>query len=183
MKKILSIVALVIVFGACGLALAAPNAHTDASGYVCLTCHTVHNSTVDSSIAVPLWAGMDPCYSAPSFTVYDNKIHDEPNQPDGDSKLCLACHDGSSDAMDGSKIQDANSDGYIGTVLTDDHPISFAYKTGTVSGYVASTDAGVVALLDGNGKVQCTSCHSVHSDLTSALVMAATDLCQKCHDR
>jgi hypothetical protein len=73
---------------------------------VCVFCHTPHNAITDSSlINAPLWNHELSTYS--SYTVKSPGIFNDPdfghniylsaqppNPPDGASKLCLSCHDG-----------------------------------------------------------------------------------------
>lgn len=56
---------------------------------VCVFCHTSHNA----SGTTPLWNRTNP---VATYTVYQNTgtLQALPNQPSGDSLLCLSCHDG-----------------------------------------------------------------------------------------
>lgn len=110
-------------------------------------------------------------YSSPTFDALGVQI----TQPDGASKLCLGCHDGS---YAGVSPDHVFGEGKAMT-LSESHPISFRYDTSLAlssklrvpgslrdPATVASglTPAGTIAtnLLDANGKMQCSSCHDIH---------------------
>jgi len=143
------------------------------TGEICVVCHTPHKAQ-DSLI--PLWkhgttAGTFHVYSSPSLDA-------TMAQPDGASKACLSCHDGTV-ALDsfggntGTNNLDAADSVNLGTDLSNDHPVSFTYD-----GTLATTDGGLydpasatafdgktidAAMLVG-GKLECGSCHDVHRD-------------------
>lgn len=167
-----------------------------SNGQICIVCHTPHNAdtTVTDS---PLW---NHAVTASTFTVYtSNTLNATVGQPDGISKLCLSCHDGTV-ALDsyggntGTTMIAARAD--FGTDLTNDHPISFTYDD-----TLASTDGGLFApstqattlggtiatdLLSG-GQMECSSCHDVHNqyNLTHLLKIGNghSALCLTCHDK
>ncbi|PLW99347.1 MAG: hypothetical protein C0591_02920, partial [Marinilabiliales bacterium] len=74
----------------------------------------------------------------------------------------------------------------LGTDLSDDHPISFIYDATLVSADGQLKHKPLFpATLDGNEKVQCTSCHDPHNDTYANFLVATneySDLCLKCHD-
>jgi hypothetical protein len=119
-------------------------------------------STKHTSDGVPTFK----LYSSPSFDALGTDI----GQPDGASKLCLGCHDGSYPG-----VRNAGSM-FMFNDLSRTHPISFTYDSALawrVSGgrlndprSTGSGLGGTIAkdLLDERGKMQCTSCHDVHSD-------------------
>ncbi len=161
---------------------------------ICIFCHTPHNSNPQ----VPLW---NRDISNQVYTIYDNSISSSftaiSGQPDGASLICLSCHDGTialgsvvsrtKDIFDGSGGKmPTGSSGYIGTNLTDDHPVSFLYDAG-----LSSSDGNLKfppdfpATVDANSKMQCTSCHTAHDDNFGNFLIASTEnsnLCLKCHD-
>lgn len=177
---------------------------------ICVVCHTPHNA-VD-----PLANGLDyaPLWNHESgstvYTLYSSATLDHtPGQPDGSTKLCLSCHDGSiavdnyggtttgtvyaDDSMfDGAPGSAVGSARDFGTSLDNDHPVSFGYDA------VAATDpeilpsssatpvGGTIAsrlLVD--GKVQCSSCHDVHDVDGNPHLLVITnqgsELCLTCH--
>ena len=77
--------------------------------------------------------------------------------------------------------------GRLGTDLSDDHPISFAYTATLASqrGELVNpaTLTGAVKL-DSSGQMQCTSCHNAHDDSNGKFLVrsnTASALCQTCH--
>jgi len=178
---------------------------------ICVVCHTPHNAvdpTANNLDYAPLWN--HEVSSVGTYTLYNSSTLDHtPGQPDGPSKLCLSCHDGSvavdnyggvttgtiyvDDVIfDGTPGNATGSERNFGTSLDNDHPISFLYDQ------VAEADAeirpstdptpigGTIAsklLVD--GKVQCSSCHDVHDvDGNPYLLVidnTASQLCTTCH--
>jgi predicted CXXCH cytochrome family protein len=185
MKKIIVLMLLVVLVTPAFIMAANTHTATGTKGYHCKTCHTVHNSNPNAVTgAIPLWAGNDPNYVAVSFTMYTTKVHTtQATKPDGASKICMSCHDGSG-TFDSSNITDgSNAD--LSTDISNMHPISFVYNA-TATGYVdrGSLDTG---LIDSANKVQCTSCHEVHKGAAGEYALryaaSASDstLCGKCH--
>jgi predicted CXXCH cytochrome family protein len=155
---------------------------------VCVFCHTPH----DSNPAGPLWnhqlsSGVTYIkYTSPTMVAYTSQSGAP--DPNGGSKLCLSCHDGTvalgavqSRAapiqLAGGKVQMAPGDtGYIGTDLSATHPISFVVTDQIVATNNANNPSGLAlnsvsemradpeVHLDGLDRVQCTSCHNPHSD-------------------
>lgn len=146
----------------------------------CRGCHTPHNAGPEAgdpnfadAYGVPLWDNRNltdgllnylPYVGSKKFQSLGVVFH----QPDGSSRLCLGCHDGS---------------GYHKTAGFGDargvaraHPISFVYddamaaKTGGTL-YPPTTTVSQLPgggsidedLLDEKHKMQCTSCHNVHN--------------------
>ena len=55
---------------------------------ICIFCHTSHAGNTQA----PLWNRED---SRVVYNLYDSStLYSKPDQPDGASKLCLSCHDG-----------------------------------------------------------------------------------------
>lgn len=166
-------------------------------GEICITCHTPHNA--DTAVAdSPLW---NHEVTVASFTLYSSGTFDGADtigQPNGVSKLCLSCHDGTV-ALDnfGGATGGTNfiSTGLVGTDLSTDHPTSFTYDAAlatddgelydptTANSGLGSTIAA--DLLDGGTKLECSSCHDVHDagGFAGLLVMSnkASALCLTCH--
>lgn len=167
---------------------------------VCVFCHVSHGSSGDG----PLWGRKD---QPRSYIVYSSQtLSARPDQPDGNSKLCLSCHDGSlavGSVKGGGEISEglspeghilSNRPAYIGQDLSDDHPISFVYdsslavvnqqlflpeQTQSQLGKTVTVD-----LLDTNRKVQCTSCHDAHNNSLGQFLRITTSqasLCITCH--
>ncbi len=159
---------------------------------ICIFCHTPHNAAPMQ----PLW---NRASSGSIYTPYTSStIIGAPGQPTGASMLCLSCHDGtialgsvlsraSTINMAGGITTMPPGQAHLGTDLSDDHPVSFAYTPALASkrGELASPGSlsGPVKL-DKSGQMQCTSCHDPHNDDNGKfLVMsnAASALCQVCH--
>jgi hypothetical protein len=123
---------------------------------ICVFCHTPHGATL--SAPGPLW---NRSTSVATYNTYNSGSLDATlegvalDQPDGISKLCLSCHDGTI-AIGSVNVRDGNvtsgplsmsgveADGTmpagpngvntgftrrLGTDLTNDHPISFTFDT------------------------------------------------------
>ncbi len=168
----------------------------NTSGEICIVCHTPHNADATVTDA-PLWNHQ---VTAATFTVYTSSTLDATvGQPDGNSKLCLSCHDGTVaiDNFGGATSGTVYIDGSdsLGTSLADDHPISFDYNTAlatadgdlfdpsTASSGLGSTIAADMLF---NNRLQCASCHDVHNAGIDNLLVksnAASALCLTCHDK
>jgi len=164
-------------------------AHTYLFG--CDGCHTPHN--VEVLPGVPLWNGSE---TTTTFVRYSSDTFQgiADSQPSGDSKLCLSCHDGSN-----SNYAWMNPDHSFGAdELASSHPISFVYDSALAAqdGALkdpseASTLGGTILedLLDPESKVQCGSCHDVHSSSVGNSLLRGYDyggqhgpgLCRMCH--
>jgi predicted CXXCH cytochrome family protein len=175
-------------------------AHSD---HGCFNCHVPHKAgpITDTDYGVPLWSNAQLLDGLPTFELYSSATLDATDltQPDGPSKLCLGCHDGSYDVFafipDSQAIFDTSS-------LASSHPISFTYDTslatadGALKDPVTATSGlgGTIDqdLLDPKHKMQCTSCHDVHTTgygdyLLKYDIDAASEhealLCRACHER
>jgi predicted CXXCH cytochrome family protein len=157
---------------------------------ICIFCHTPHTAGNRA-----LWNRYD---SAVTYTPYkSSSMKASVGQPTGVSKLCLSCHDGTVALgkirsrstpiqMRSALAMIPKGPNNLGTDLTDDHPISFKYdaRLAAANGQLASPPGSSRIHLDGNGELQCTSCHDPHSDQYGKfLVMnnTASALCVSCH--
>ena len=159
---------------------------------ICVFCHTPHSAAPNS----PLWNRRSP---GSTYTPYSSSTAVAiPGQPSGASILCLSCHDGTIAlgeilssttpiSLAGGVTTMPVGAGRLGTDLSDDHPISFAY-TATLAGQRGelvnpSTLTGAVKL-DSSGQMQCTTCHNAHDDSNGKFLVrsnTASALCQTCH--
>lgn len=160
-----------------------------ATSEICIFCHTPHNANP----VTPLWS---QALSSASYTSYaSSTMNATVGVPQGSSKLCLSCHDGTvalgniagsgqlpMTGLPTGKLTGASS---LGTNLGDDHPISFVPVTGST---VVNPPAGSPVALDPNGQVQCVTCHEPHQqdiDATTKkfLVMnnSSSSMCLVCH--
>jgi predicted CXXCH cytochrome family protein len=174
------------------------------SGEICLSCHAPHTT---KTLPNPLW---NHELSTQTFIMYAKThsptIDAEVNrQPDGISKKCLSCHDGilASDTYGGNPGATAYlfSKDMIGTVPSNNHPISFIYDTAlsTKDGDLYDPSTKLSGLTDSTGtikadmlfsnRMECASCHDVHNTKavpgTKLLVKdtAGSALCLTCHNK
>ncbi|MBM4038390.1 MAG: cytochrome c3 family protein [Planctomycetes bacterium] len=175
---------------------------------VCIFCHTPHTATPRT----PLWnrdVTAARTYTLPSSPTLHAYGRGAGPQPDGSSKLCLSCHDGTialgavrsrpgTIPVAGGAMLRPGQKGYIGTDLSGSHPISFVYDDGLA---LRNNAAGDMPLrlpstlndprvkLDKQGKMQCTTCHDPHDDSNFAssgvhfyVKPDWSALCLTCHD-
>jgi hypothetical protein len=156
---------------------------------ICRFCHTTHAAAPKQ----PLWnhelsqGAYYQTYQSPTF---DAALSGQTSfVPDGSSKLCLGCHDGTValGAFRGSSRRTRGPEslgalppgarGYIGTDLSGSHPISFEVTASLIAANNAKDTPlkSVIEMksdervrLDSSNKVQCTSCHDAHSDANFA---------------
>lgn len=150
---------------------------------VCKFCHVPHSPVLPE----PLWGhtlSQVTSYAVPEIHTGSGVRAPAP-QPDGSSRLCLSCHDGTVALGDvagelhpipmlGAQRLEPGRRGFLGTDLSGSHPISFVVTDGGADGGNEESDMGIrplsailadgVVRLDAQGKMQCTSCHDPHSD-------------------
>jgi hypothetical protein len=148
---------------------------------ICKFCHVPHSSVQPEA----LWGQK---LSTEEYQVPDVRSRSGTRmrapQPDGSSRLCLSCHDGTVALGDlagrrrvpmvGAAMISPGRSGYLGTDLTGSHPISFVVPDGDYGSDSAERDMGLRPLssitgsrdvnLDAEGKMQCTTCHDPHKD-------------------
>lgn len=197
-KRILLIVLILIVSPLLkgGIATTKHNLSTTGPGTfkttqtteMCVFCHTPHNSTS----LTPLWNRNQSI----GYTLYTSStLVSSLGQPDGASKLCLTCHDGTialgeivnpntTFAMSGTpdgKIP-VSSRSMIGSNLSDDHPISFIPNVSNSE--LQNPTNGDSVKLDPSGKLQCTTCHDPHNDNLGKFLHKTyqySNICKTCH--
>jgi predicted CXXCH cytochrome family protein len=171
----------------------------------CVVCHTPHNADVTITDA-PLWNHET---TAAAFTTYNSSTFDgnggaAAGQPDGISKLCLSCHDGSvalenfGGTTTGTNTIDlVNATAFLDIDISDDHPVSFTYNAAlsvtdieledpetATSGLGGTIEADMLFGTAGSATLECASCHDVHAgDVTKFLMKDNTSsaLCRTCH--
>lgn len=218
MKRILSLMAMLLVAGVMvsfGQGLlgskhdftnASWQAVSDTNDRVCGPCHTPHGSRAGMS-DIPLWSHDTTQVAA--FTLYSsNTLNVTPGQPTGVSKMCLSCHDGTISLNahiggegSGDAIGAVNGGAaLVGTVLDNDHPISFVYgsavdggihdPTSTASGMPAGGDIEDDLLFGGatgTRTMECGSCHDVHNASNQPFLLQKdntnSELCLTCHNK
>lgn len=171
---------------------------------ICIFCHAAHTESDLGS----LWNRRTS--PAPSYRAYESPTLQAPiGQPDGSSRLCLSCHDGTlalgatASRAEPVRMLGADASGRLrgesnlGLDLSGDHPISVEYAQARGRGRVRNrtqlhahpVGADGNTLLDGQGKVQCVSCHDPHSDPAAAGARVPpfwrgtsfTEVCEACH--
>jgi mono/diheme cytochrome c family protein len=179
---------------------------------VCVYCHTPHmpaGRTQD-----PLWN--HTLSTQGGYGVYGSStMNAAPTAMTGSDgsvgSLCMSCHDGTvavntlwkqpTDGAVGSTrnalgntvlnatLQVATSaGGYLGTDLSNDHPVNFTYDAALVGqdkglNPVASVVAAGLPLFTGSS-MQCATCHNVHDNQYVPFLRAsnaASALCLVCH--
>ena len=156
---------------------------------LCVYCHTPHNASPQRA----LW---NREMSGAIYQLYQSTtLKALVKQPTGSSRLCLSCHDGTL-AMGRLRVPPKSGQptlgfltgrALIGTNLSGDHPISFAYDSAlaaTRGELVDPLGSGQTLHLDPNGELQCTSCHDAHDDTRPNFLRMDTRygaLCTSCH--
>lgn len=168
------------------------SAESFTHGNICSGCHIMHHAQLISE--APLW---DHELSTMVYQVYSSPtLNATVGQPEGISKLCLSCHDGTI-AVEGTGGTMFVTGGAVINDLRTTHPISFTYDTA-----LATADGGLhdpaskTTVLGGtiatdlltNGKMHCTSCHDAHNNLGNYAMLkmssgGADGLCLTCHDK
>lgn len=125
---------------------------------ICIFCHTPHRAITDT----PLW---NHTMSSASYQLYTSPTLLSPTspaiQPDGDSRLCLSCHDGT--VAIGSVVNIGGSPttismqgtgpggvmpsggGYIGTDLSGHHPVSIEVNANLITDKNTQCNNGIVS--------------------------------------
>jgi len=172
----------------------------NSSGEICLPCHTPHNAKVMDE--VPLWNHMT---TTATYTMYSNTNSSTfdatpGTEPDGNSKACLSCHDGTvalenfGDVTTGTTMMTGTR--LLSTDLSNDHPISFVFDAAlaTLDGELHDPTTQTTAkggTIDNDmlfaQKMQCASCHDPHNtdgfDHMMRFDNAASALCLTCHNK
>ena len=140
--------------------------HATTESDVCIFCHTPHGASATDG---PLWNHQ---MSAATYKPYSSAtLKAVVGQPNGSSRLCLSCHDGTialgavSSRSGGIAMNTATMPSGINNVGTDlsaDHPISFTYDSALATAKGTLRDPKVLppeVTLDKNNQLQCTACH------------------------
>lgn len=178
---------------------------------ICVVCHTPHNAIPGEK---PLWNHQLSTTDHTGALYSSGTLDATPGLPDGASKLCLSCHDGSV-ALDNFGGNTSGFTTLSGTKaigldgLSNDHPLSFVYEDARTNGDLgirdsaelvtigsAKTKSGPLSevMLDGNGKLQCNSCHDVHNNYSVysgeaagnrllKVTLLGSQLCLTCHTK
>lgn len=191
---------------------------------VCVTCHTPHQATA-AAAQTPLWNHSASTFVG-NYGVYTSStMQASPTNwgagvigSQNTSQLCMGCHDGTVSVL--SMYKQPNLGGtptaaaiagftagamnntnaaFVGTSLTDDHPVNFTYDAalatsdGGLTSPASATCVGAAApcqvplFPSGGGltaTVQCASCHDPHDSANQPFLRvsnAASALCLTCH--
>jgi len=196
MKKIIVLVALVTLAATSAFGAISNTAHDlsgEATGVdeICAFCHTPHNGGTQA----PLWnRGAGTAVTAEYNSSTMNAVSGSGTT--SDAPLCLSCHDSATltslqltnvpngDTFDPSGLTLAGN-ANLGTDLSNDHPVGFAYADSTADAGINNTIIGsAVTTFDGN--VWCSSCHDVHDNTIAPFLVqtnANSGLCLACHNK
>ena len=177
------------------------SSETWSDNEICKPCHTPHNAdmTVPDS---PLW---NHEVTTATFTPYAGSgtlDATDLGQPNGVSRLCLSCHDGTV-ALDSFGATPSSTEflapgdtAYLSSDLRNDHPISFTYDDALAGTdgelYLPSTATSglggtIAADMLFSGNLECASCHDVHNATGVPRLLlksnAASALCLTCHNK
>jgi predicted CXXCH cytochrome family protein len=163
---------------------------------ICIFCHTPHAARREIPF---LWNRADETVS---YIPYQSStLFASVGQPTGASKLCLSCHDGtialgaviSRQAeipfLGGIRFMPAARPAYLGTDLSDDHPVSFVYDSTLARQSFELVDPAMLPpqiKLDARGELQCTACHNPHDDTFGKFLVMTNQfsvLCTSCHQK
>jgi len=175
----------------------AHNIKSSVEGRVCIYCHAPHHATS----VTPLWSRQ---LSDKSYNLYQpaNMVAtlQQPREP---SRLCLSCHDGTIalGLLAGNYMLDPSLpslgalpfepnprlNSNLGTDLSDDHPISFAYIQKPELQDPSLLKAQGLRL-DKDSFVECNTCHNPHNNVNGNFLVKNVDsqhdaLCTSCHLR
>jgi predicted CXXCH cytochrome family protein len=183
-----------------------PNAFFWGTNRVCVFCHTVHNADQGSGA---LWN--HDVNAGQSYNMYDSPTMDmvQSPSPHMGSLICLSCHDGTiavnslnnlpgpaaegiygtpgGSDLDGVGRLASSSSAFVGTDLSDDHPVGITYDSNQDSNFYAKTgndQSYPDKLLSEGLYVECSSCHNAHDDTNSNFLIESNEnsaLCLRCH--
>lgn len=166
---------------------------------VCIFCHSSHNASKEG----PLWNHSTP--SSSKFVTYERStLAATAEQPNGATKLCLSCHDGTIAVgallnrphqvpmknVSSQGTIPSNKKSNLGFDLSGAHPVSIKYNQNSAlaSDHLRWPPFDVENKVgpDKNGYVQCTACHDPHDSSKSEKYpfwkkATFSEVCDACH--
>ncbi len=176
--------------------------YTTQTTELCIFCHYPHKTGSQTY----LW---NHTASSATYSFYTSSTMNAttPTSVSGSSAYCLSCHDGTvalgnlimggNFQMVGNDSLQPTSSAYVGTNLTDDHPISIQYEDGLFGSTNEDPDLrdrtsanavtyGSYTLYLENEKVECGTCHDPHDTTNDPFLQAPTTnsaICFICHNK
>jgi predicted CXXCH cytochrome family protein len=165
---------------------------------ICIFCHSSHNASPEG----PLWNHET---TVGQFRTYDRStMINNPEAPNGATKLCLSCHDGTiavgAVRSMGRRIAMTNvgpsgeiprgRKSNLGTDLSGTHPVSVKFQQRSAlmkqglrwPPFDPQSQVG----LDSEGYVQCTACHDPHGSRSTRYPFwqkdSFSEVCIVCHE-
>lgn len=183
-----------IVGSAHDLSVSGPGStHALYEQQVCIFCHAPHNTTGQR----PLWNRHLP----PShYRIYESSTTDARiDQPSGESKMCLSCHDGAlalglvasrppNDPIEMSQRTIPPGPADLTQDLSDDHPIGFRFDRALFARDPQLRNPDLVSVelpLGRHGEMHCTTCHDPHNNSRGNFLRmpdVRSAICLSCHD-
>ena len=185
---------------------ASPNSFFWGAQETCVFCHTVHNANPTTG---KLWN--HELNTGQSYDMYGSNTLDmnQSVNPHEGSLVCLSCHDGTiainslnnlpgpegagtygipgGAGLDGSGRMATSSAAFVGTDLSDDHPVGITYDATKDLDFYPKTGNPLLypdKLLSEGLYVECSSCHDPHDDTYSNFLVESntnSNLCTRCH--
>jgi predicted CXXCH cytochrome family protein len=185
-----------------------PNSFFWGAQQTCVFCHTVHNADVNAGA---LWN--HELNTGQSYQMYSSNTLDmnQSLDPHEGSLVCLSCHDGTiainslnnlpgpegagsygvpgGSGLDGLGRMATSSGSYVGTDLSDDHPVGITYDASKDLDFYPKTGNPLSypdKLLSDGLYVECSSCHDPHDNTFSNFLIESNEnssLCLKCHNK
>ncbi len=217
MKKVLVLAALFAIVAVPAMSAVVGSPHdmsltfdsSNTTTQVCVYCHTPHGAQTDGTPNdQPLW---NRTTAAITGAVYTSTTLGVTSSVSSDAKLCLSCHDGSTNitavgnppndvatAWDQTTALVVTGNLILDTDLSNDHPIGFDYPatdaaTALVEELILDTALNTnIQLFTATNQVWCSSCHDVHGkddgtgtstdyDFFLRDTMDGSALCLDCH--